>query len=139
MRWWKKRDDWSLFTQHLWKKQQEITYKTNPNKNELSKIHFIPVGEQWRSRLTNNILIITSSFLIRLEWLCYSCNFFPIFFEKFWTLLLILSCLDLFGFLNFHFFPSATNLDCLKLNWGQLFSGFWENCFLFANAFDCRV
>ena len=26
-------------------------------------------------------------------------------------------------------FPSATNLDCLKLKWGQLFSCFSENCF----------
>ena len=37
--------------------------------------------------------------------LCCRCNNFSQIFEKFWTLLLILSCLDLFGFLNSGFFP----------------------------------
>ena len=50
------------------KKQQSITYKTNPNKNEQSKIHFILMGEQCPSRLTNSILIIDSSFLVQFEW-----------------------------------------------------------------------
>ena len=50
------------------KKQQEITYKTNPNKNEQSKIHFIPARDQCPSRLTNGILIIASSFLVQFEW-----------------------------------------------------------------------
>ena len=49
-------------------KQKTISYKTNPKKNEQSKIHFIPAGEQCPSRLTNNILIITSSFLVQFEW-----------------------------------------------------------------------
>ena len=49
-------------------KQQAITYKTNPNKNEQSKIYFIPAGEQYPSRLTNGILIIASSFLVQFEW-----------------------------------------------------------------------
>ena len=51
------------------KKQQAITHKTNPKKNEQSKIHFIPAAEQCSSRLTNGILIIASSFLVQFEWL----------------------------------------------------------------------
>ena len=50
------------------KKQSAITHKTNPKKNEQSKIHFIPAGEQCPSRLTNNILIIASSFILQIEW-----------------------------------------------------------------------
>ena len=50
------------------KKQQAITYKTNPKKNKQSKIHFIPAGEQRPSRLTNSILIIASSFRVPFEW-----------------------------------------------------------------------
>ena len=58
-----------LYNPTLMKKQQQtITYKTNPKKNELSKIHFIPTGEQCPSRLTNCILIIASSFLVQFEW-----------------------------------------------------------------------
>ena len=61
---------------------------------------------------------------------CCSCNFFPKFL-KFWTLLLILSYLELFGFLNFvfpllqfwifwrwievNYFPSFRKLNDLKL------------------------
>ena len=50
------------------KKPQAITYKINLKKNEQSKIHFIPAGEQCPSRLTNNILIIASSFLVQFDW-----------------------------------------------------------------------
>ena len=52
----------------IMKKQQlAITYKTNPKKNEQSKIHFIPAGEQCPSRLTNSILITASSLLVQFE------------------------------------------------------------------------
>ena len=50
------------------KKQQTITYKTNPKKNEQNKIHFILAGEQRPSRLTNGIIIIASLFLVQFEW-----------------------------------------------------------------------
>ena len=70
---------------------------------------------------------------------CCSCNYFPIFL-KFWTLLLILSYLDLFGIVELCC-SSATNLDLLRLNWGKLFATFgsWMIIFCPTDAFDCEV
>ena len=60
---------------------------------------------------------------------------FSQFFFKFWTLLLIFILPNIVWIAELCFcFPSATNLDCLKLKWGQLLSCFSENCFLSANA-----
>ena len=43
-------------------------------------------------------------------------------FEKFWTLLLILSFLDLFGFLNSVVFSLCYSFEFLSLIWRKLFS-----------------